>query len=171
MKSRILAASLLSFAAISPLALADSHFAYSGIGLATSDLKKEFPTSLVKNEEAWLSEADSRGHVYYVRRTYAKEKSEIKMVLEKPEKYLSKQPQTWEEGHDAKFPSCENVSVNLVSQYGKPALGNNFYEERLEHTVRTWSSGDETLKLDCYRIDGKGKELAAEIDIVLSSDR
>ena len=160
---------LLALSALS-LVSAEFRFQFAGIGL-NSDFKNLFPTSLIQNEEVWLSEKDSRDHVYYVRRTYMKDHTEIKMVLEKPERFLSKKPQTWEDGHYAKFPPCQGVLAKLVTQYGKPTKERSSWEERLKNKFKTWSNGSESLELTCYQIDGKGKELAAEIVIAQSDDR
>ena len=170
-KAALFGSLLLVFSVMPSMAFAESHFEYAGIGLGNSDLKKAFPTSLVQNEEVWISEADSRDHVYYIRRTYMKDRTEIKIVLEKPEKFLKKKPQTWKEGHYARFPSCPDVLAKLERKYGKPAKEHSSWEERLKHRFRMWSIGSDNLELDCYQIDGKGKEVAAEITISRVDDR
>ena len=171
MYRRSCVAFLLVFVMTFPLVFAKSHFQYGGVGLDTQDLKRVFPTSLILNEEVWVSENDSRDSVYYIRRTYMKDRTEIKMVLEKPDKLLPKKPRTWEEGHYAKFPPCNDVLTKLVNQYGKPVKERSSWEERLKNNFRIWSYGSEYLELTCYQIDGRGKELAAEIVIGHKNDR
>jgi hypothetical protein len=58
----------------------------------------------------------------------------------------------------------------LLKQYGRPGLETSSWEERLKNSFKLWSNGSETLQLLCYQIDGKGKELAAEVVIARSSD-
>lgn len=159
-----LAFAVLMLAAATHVADASpAYFRYAGIALEDFDFAERFPASRVLDGYVRLSEADSRGHVYYVSRSSTAQGLELRMVFEKPEEYVSPRPTTWKAGHYARFPPCAVVLSNLVNRYGQPSLVDDYAEERLAMHVRQWSHGDETMKLVCYRIDGRGKALAAEL--------
>ena len=155
---------LLTFSSI---CLAGSGFEYGGLSLNSdqSTYKKRYPTSIVQGNSAWLSKADSHNGVHYIEKRSIDGKQEIKISFEAPEDQLDKKPTSWEEGHYARHPKCEEILSQLVKTYKQPIKERPSVEERINHRIRTWVNPQETMVLDCYNIDGQGEFLANEITI------
>lgn len=151
-------------------ALAGQHFTYAGIGLdlLSKDftlILLQFPTSRIYGDTLSISKEDSHDHVYYVIRAVTKDRIGLRIGFEEPEEYLAKMRRSWAEDHRARHPYCTGVLETLVAQYGSPVGEQTSTDEALTYHVRTWYAGAETLKLHCYQLYGKGRELAEEITI------
>ncbi len=127
--------------------------------------RQKYPNSTVDATTVWVSKVDAHDQVRYVRRWTNAGKDELNILFEVPYQELAKKPTSFEEEHYARNPLCVPILKRLTNIYGKPAKTRSWVEERLSHRASTWTKGRAEMSLDCYRVDGKGNQLAAEITI------
>ncbi len=153
--------------AIATTSFAGSSFEYAGLRLDTdpSTFRQKYPNSTVDATTVWVSKVDAHDQVRYIRRWTNAGKDELNILFEVPYQELAKKPTSFEEEHYARNPLCVPILKRLTKVYGKPARTRSWVEERLSHRASTWTKGHAEMSLDCYKVDGKGNQLAAEITI------
>lgn len=164
-------------------------FEYIGLDIDTTAeaLHKHYPNSNdqtsaeTKSYYIWVSKLDAKGGVYainlYQHQEYwpqhvagvqpkLTEFKWLTLSFETPDSLLDVKPKTWEDTHYFRHPPCESILIVLTNKYGSPFVEQKSWEEQIEHQSYKWESGSETMRLRCYKLNGKGMSLAG--DIVLS---
>jgi hypothetical protein len=103
--------------------------------------------------------------VYFIEKRSVGGKESIRMSFEKPPEQLSSKPKTWEDGHYMRHPQCTEILSQLTKVYGAPARAKTSWEEAIEWRPYRWSRDDQLLQLNCYTLNGRGKILAADVEI------
>ncbi len=111
-----------------------------------------------------LSQDESFEDVYLLDiRFEEREIAEFHLSFEKPADYLKTEPKDWAASHYARHPDCHLIETKIKDRFGEPSLEREWSEERLLHQPRSWSLPDQRVELDCYSLDGQGKQLAGEV--------
>jgi len=156
---------IILFLVLPAICLGESRFEYGGLSLKTDPqgFVKRYPSSTVQGGEVWLSKIDSHDEIHYIQRRNLYGKEELRISFEKPADQLDKKFSSWEAGHYARHPKCNDILKQLTEIYGRAIKKSPRVVERITEQDQTWSNGMETMALTCYAVDGKGASLAADL--------
>jgi hypothetical protein len=73
------------------------------------------------------------------------------------------------EAIERRFPGCRGVLDALIERYGAPVRFATRMEDNLEHRLRTWSSPEGIMRLDCGRFAGRRPIFAMDLEFEAGS--
>lgn len=168
-----------------------SAFEYAGVGLGTdpNGLRERFPSSkhefwqrssgsIIRPEDGTgrfdamlkdgdglyivkLAPDDSRGDATTV--SVSLDHGRLRrwiLAFERPS--LGSNPDQIE----ARYPGCKRVLDSIAERYGPPGQFSTRIENGIQHRLRTWTSKEGTLRLDCGKFVKRTAIFALDIEIV-----
>ena len=148
-----------------PVVVWASSLEYGGINSSTTlrSLKDRYSDTIFSNGYGHLNEKDVHDHIHFIAIRQRGERIVVRVSFERPNT-PGQTPADWRENHYARHPKCNVILSKLRETHGAGKQTVEVWEERLEWKSYQWDKNNDHMLFRCYRPDGKGEFLAAEID-------
>lgn len=156
MKSFLLAGAFLLV--ISSAEAQKTTFSFAGFRVTDQidEVSGRYPNSKRTANYIYVSEADSRDHIYGILFDSHGDFTRVRLNFEKK----SIGPDGRNRGD---YPSCRSVYERFSKDHGPEMTNQRYYEEMTETHNRIWKVGREIAKLRCFRAnDGESRAEAVE---------